>query len=206
MRVSEQRYHNDILRYALAARMVSHEARTRTIRRWSGVSEGRVRELYRAYAREKGDRYAVRHRGPSPRQAAFFLRTAQIRSEAAALAALCSLLGVVPTQPLANARRELPSARRGELLCRAYEMFQRFAGTSQITLEHAVLLVTAVAQGTRLRLGHCVHCGGAIVFDPLSLMRRACSACADEHLDDPPSQAAPLLPDLHAQDPQRSLF
>lgn len=180
MRTTKRRYQKEIQCLSLAARMVAHEARTQTIRRWSGVSEARVRELYRAYARERGARYAVRHRGPAPRQPAFFLRTAQIRGDAGALAALCCRLEVIPPRLMANARRELPSVHRGELLCRAYEMFTEMVGQSDITLEHAALLVIAIAQGTQLRIGHCVHCGGAIVFDPGEIGRRACRHCCEE--------------------------
>ncbi|MGH8254607.1 MAG: hypothetical protein ACRET0_00125 [Steroidobacteraceae bacterium] len=206
MRAIKRRYEKEIQCLSLAARMVAHEARTQTIRRWSGVSEARVRELYRAYARERGDRYAVRHRGPAPRQPAYFLRTAHIRGDAGALAALCSLLEVIPPQPMPNARRELPNLPRGELLCRAYEMFTEMVGESDLTLEHAALLVTAIAQGTQLRIGHCVHCGGAIVFDPGELGRRACRHCCEEqHASGETDEPAPPASQL-PEGTQQSLF
>jgi hypothetical protein len=173
-------YHTDLLRYTLAARMVGHEARTDTIMRWSGLTEARVRELYRSYESDSGNRKAVRHRGPAPRQPAFFLRSAQMRTEAAALAAVCSILGVVPPRTLPNAHRELPNFRRGELLCRAYEMYRSLVGASELTLEHAALLVIAIAQATELRLGRCLHCGSAMVFDALGTSRLVCGHCCHE--------------------------
>ena len=178
MRVTKSRYHNQVQRYALAARMVAHEVRTDTICRWSGLSEGRVRELYRAFARERGDRRTVRHRGPAPKQPAFFLRTAQVCREAGALAVVCATLGVLPEQPLPNAPHELPGLQRGELLCRAYEMFKGLVGASTITLEHTLLLAIAIAQGTQLTLGHCQCCGGAVIFHPHGSARSpACKQC-----------------------------
>ena len=207
MRVSKRRYHNEILGYALAARMVTHEARTDTIRRWSGVSEDRIRLLYRANGPERGERPAVRHRGPAPRQSAFFLRTAQIRSHAGALAGMCSLLGIIPAQPLANARRELPGLHRGELLCCAYEMFRSLVGASEITLEYSVLLVVAIAQGTQLRLGNCLHCGAAIVFDPSEPGWRACRHCRNEvQLLSEHASAAATSVDAISYGTQQSLF
>jgi len=173
----KRRYETDLLRMSVAKKMVAHEARTRTIQRWCGLSEGRVRELYRSWAQDRGFRYAVRHRGPTPHQPALFLKTSRLRSEAAALAALCGLYEIIPRQPLANVRRELPNLQRGERLLRAYETFLSLIGRTEITLEQTVLLLTAVTQGTVLRLGHCVHCGAAIVFDPNDRRRRACGRC-----------------------------
>jgi len=178
MPVPKRRDHTEKMqRITLASRMVAHEVRLSTIRRWCGVSDNRVRELYRSWAHEKGIRYAVRHRGPTPRQPALFLRSAQVRSEAAAFAGLCCLFEIFPKRPLANPRRELPSLQRGEQLLLAYEMFLSLVGSSVISLEQAMLLLTAVTQGTQLRLGHCVHCGAAIVFDPGAAQRRCCGRC-----------------------------
>lgn len=188
MRVPKRRYRNDLQRYALAARMVVHEVRTETIRRWSGLSEGRVRQLYRAYARERDDQRTVRHRGPAPNRPTFFLRSAQNRHDAGALAALCSALGAIPPQPVPNARRELPSVQRGELLCRAYELFRDLVGSTTITLEHTLLLAVAISQGTELKLGNCSECGGALIYQPYaSAQIPPCKFCrtsapADMHL------------------------
>ena len=178
MRITDPRYRRDIARYSLAATMVRLEARTRTIRQWTGVSGRLVRALYDSYLRDEGR--TLRHRGPTPRRAAFFLRSAKVRDEAAALVGLCSVLQVIPAQPLDNARRELPGLQRGERLCRVFELFQGLVGSSEFTLDHAILLIVAVAQGTELRLGHCTDCGGAMIFDPEALSRRMCSHCAAE--------------------------
>jgi hypothetical protein len=177
MRVRKRLYHSDLQRYSLAARMVRHEARLATIRRWTGLTVGRVQELYRTYGSDRGPPRSARHRGPAPRQPALFLKTAHMRNEAAAFAALCNLFEIIPARAFPNARRELPDLRRGELLCLAYEMYHSFVSPSEITLDHAALLIVALAQGTQLRIAHCTSCGGAILFSPLDASRRICSYC-----------------------------
>src|SRR5690348_9976044 len=107
MRITKRRYHTELLRLIVAARMVQHEARTKTICRWSGVSEVRVRELYRACWADRGREHARRPRGPPPHQPAIFLRTAPIRNEAAALAVLCGLLDITPGRFQAQTPREI---------------------------------------------------------------------------------------------------
>mgnify|MGYP000532382387 CR=1 FL=1 len=49
MRVSDDRYSRDRQRIDLALRFIHHEARTRTIRIWTGLTDDRIRKLYRSY-------------------------------------------------------------------------------------------------------------------------------------------------------------
>src|SRR6186997_2321381 len=74
MRISDDRYSRDRLRLDLALRFIHHEARTHTIRAWTGLTDDRIRKLYRTYLYEAGGTGVARHRGKSPRQAAFFTR------------------------------------------------------------------------------------------------------------------------------------
>ena len=92
MRISDYRYNRDRLRLDVAVRFIRHEARTRTIRQWTGLTDDRIRKLYHSYL--QGGGRTTRHRGKSPRQAAYFLRTARMRDEASALASLCCLVGL----------------------------------------------------------------------------------------------------------------
>jgi hypothetical protein len=46
MRISENRYERDRQRLELALRFLTHEARTQTIRVWTGLSDDRIRKLY----------------------------------------------------------------------------------------------------------------------------------------------------------------
>jgi hypothetical protein len=45
MRVSDDRYSRDRLRLDLALRFIRHEARTRTIRAWTGLTDDRIRKV-----------------------------------------------------------------------------------------------------------------------------------------------------------------
>ena len=52
MRISDDRYSRERLRMELALRFLQHEARTQTIRTWTGLSDDRIRKLYRSYMSE----------------------------------------------------------------------------------------------------------------------------------------------------------
>ena len=122
MRITDDRYTRDRLRLDLALRLIRHEARTRTIRSWTGLTDDRIRKLYRSYVADAGRRDVRRHRGKSPRQSAFFMRNAGIRREAAGLATLLCILGLLKREGSA-----VPGAveqlRWGERFCEAYETF-----------------------------------------------------------------------------------
>lgn len=45
MRVSDDRYSRDRQRFDLALRFIHHEARTRTIRVWTGLTDDRIRKV-----------------------------------------------------------------------------------------------------------------------------------------------------------------
>jgi hypothetical protein len=49
MRVSDDRYTRDRQRLDLALRLIRHEARTFTIRQWTGLSDDRIRNSFRGY-------------------------------------------------------------------------------------------------------------------------------------------------------------
>jgi len=177
MRVSDDRYSRDRLRYDLAMRFIRHEARTHTIRTWTGLSDDRIRKLYRSYVEEAGKEAVPRHRGKSPTQAAFFTRTPRLQEDSALLASYFSLLGVLPPRTLPEGTPTLPNVVRGELLCQAFEAFHALRPASQITFEHAVFLVTAIARGDELKLGGCTECGSLLVVDALTLNPPRCQHC-----------------------------
>jgi hypothetical protein len=54
--------------------------------------------------------------------------------------------------------------------------------SSQITFEHAVLLVNALASGEELKISGCVDCGGLAVVDSLAEGAARCSHCSSEAL------------------------
>jgi len=179
MRISDDRYSRDRQRYDLALRFIQHEARTRTIRIWTGLTDDRIRKLYRSYVAEDCNSQLIRHRGKSPQQTSFFVRTPQIRQEAAVLASVCYLLGVMPTSQLIDVQHGLPGMQRGEALCEAFETYLHLVPVARISFEHAVFLVVALARADELRAGPCVDCSGLILLDRYTPAVRRCLACED---------------------------
>jgi hypothetical protein len=162
MRITDDRYTRDRLRLDLALRLIRHEARTRTIRSWTGLTDDRIRKLYRSYVADAGRRDVRRHRGKSPRQSAYFMRNAGVRREAAGLATLLCVLGLLKrdggTQPGA-----LEQLRFGENFCEAYETFLSLNERPQITFEHACHLLRSLEKQNEICLDDCECCGSQLV-------------------------------------------
>lgn len=174
MRISDDRYHRERLRMELALRFLVHEARTHTIRAWTGLSDDRIRKLYRSYVRH-ARLQLPRHRGKSPHQVGYFTRTQRLQQESAALASVLMLLGVLPAPAAAAA---LPGLQRGELLCEAFEAYRTMIPAAQISFEHAVFLTSALWSGELLRLGACVGCGSVMVTERFPARVTRCQQCA----------------------------
>jgi len=189
MRISDDRYSRERARMELALRFLRHEARTQTIRAWTGLSDDRIRKLYRSYM-SQARRHLPRHRGKSPHQVAYFTRSLRLQEETAVLASVLSLLGAVPTgtyaamsgragaPPAAEVPGSLPALARGELLCEAFEVFRLLLPSGQISFEHAVFLATALARGDQLRLGGCCDCGSLMVTERFPLREVRCHHCS----------------------------
>ncbi|HEY6457814.1 MAG TPA: hypothetical protein VIY90_21270, partial [Steroidobacteraceae bacterium] len=179
MRISDNRYSRDRFRFDLALRFIRHEARTQTIRAWTGLSDDRIRKLYRTYLHEPG--FAVsRPRGKSPQQSAFFTRSPKLKEESALLASVCSLLGVLPQTGAQFNQRALANLARGELLCQAFEVYQQLMPSRGISFEHAVFLVTALARGDELTIERCVECGVLCIANRLDRNAGCCADCAEQ--------------------------
>jgi hypothetical protein len=186
MRICDDRYSRERTRHELALRFLRHEARTQTIRAWTGLSDDRIRKLYRSYLGHVR-RQLPRHRGKSPRQIAYFTRSLRMQEETALLVSVLALLAVVPTPPAAGPLQPWPAApgadlapglARGELLCQAFETFRWLLPEGHISFEHAVFLLTALASGEQLRLSSCGDCGGVMVAERFLLRAPRCPYCA----------------------------
>jgi len=183
MRISDDRYSRDRLRLDLALRFIHHEARTHTIRAWTGLTDDRIRKLYRTYLYEAGGVGVARHRGKSPRQAAFFTRSLRMRREAAVFASVSSLYGLITPQTVTidraidRAAQPALTVARGALLCEAFETYRALVGEPQISFEHAVFLLGALHSGDELRVAHCRECCGVLVTDRLTLRTPVCNDC-----------------------------
>jgi hypothetical protein len=158
--------------------MLEQEARTQTVRAWTGLTSDRVRNLARGHVAPTARGQPQRHRGPSPSCLAALLSTARMHSEASAAAGLCRVMQILPERPLSNARAALPSPARAERLLDAFELFRTAIPQARLTLEQLVLLVLTVAEGDSWALDHCTRCHATILIDQLDRApRRLCAHC-----------------------------
>jgi hypothetical protein len=196
MRVSDDRYTRDRERFDLALRLIHHEARTFTIRQWTGLSDDRIRKLYRSYVSDRDERSVLRHRGKSPRQAAYFFRNPELNFQSAQLASLYVMCGLLcGTDSRLEARYRVGSLESGALICRAYEAYLELhapmtwqalarAGAPSahtreiISFEHAWFLLFALARRDEITLARCGECGGLRLIDLLARRRSECGNCA----------------------------
>jgi hypothetical protein len=174
MRISDDRYDRDLRRYNLARRMLQHEVRTATIVVWTGLSKYRIQTLFRSY---QGTGGYTRHRGKSPFQPAFFLRSLLHECESSALTYIALQMEIIPAEIVPDAATSLPSLARGERLVNAFELYRALAPHSRLSLEHAVLLVTELAHRQTLSLGYCDICDGLRVVDRLAVCHALCAFC-----------------------------
>ena len=178
MRVSDDRYTRDRHRLDLALRLIRHEARTFTIRQWTGLSDDRIRKLYRSYVMNHESRRVLRHRGKSPRQAAFFFRNAELNFQAAQLASLFVVHGLLCGSNLGlEPRFSVGSLESGTLLCHAYESYLELHAPVSISFEHAWFLLLALSRRDELGVAQCGACGGVRLRDLLSKRRLTCGNC-----------------------------
>jgi hypothetical protein len=177
MRITDDRYTRDRLRLDLALRLIGHEARTRTIRSWTGLTDDRIRKLYRSYVADAGRREVRRHRGKSPRQSAYFMRNAAIRREAAGLATLLCILGLLRREAGA-APGAVEQLRWGESFCEAYETFASLFEHPQISFEHACHLLRSLEKQNEICLDDCEGCGSLLVVMRYAERPKACEFCA----------------------------
>jgi hypothetical protein len=192
MRVSDNRYEEDLRKHNLAIWMIGHGARTRTITRWTGLNRQRVQRLARRYQdSEPGDH---RRRGISPFQSAYFTNSETLEAESLALAFIASELQVIPSGSLPDQPRSLPELARGERLVMAYEWYRALVPEAQISLERAVLFITELMDGRTLGLRRCKSCADPMVVDrrqptlsepcPFCRADRRAMACGYDTLSD----------------------
>ena len=178
MRVSDDRYTRDRQKFDLALRLIRHEARTFTIRQWTGLSDDRIRKLYRSYCLDHDSYTVLRHRGKSPRQAAFFFRNPEVAFHAAQLASLFLIYGLVGAAGGGlQSRYRVGSLEWGALLCQAYETYLALHTPANISFEHAWFLLLALGRRDEVGMARCEDCGGLRLRDLLSRRKQLCGTC-----------------------------
>jgi hypothetical protein len=176
--VSDDRYTRDRQRLDLALRLIRHEARTFTIRQFTGLSDDRIRKLYRSYCLHGAATVVTRHRGKSPRQAAFFFRSPELRFHAANLASLFLLYGLLrATSEGVESGFRVGSLESGALLCGGYEAYRELHSPAFISFEHAWFLLLAIGRRDEIALRRCAGCDGVRLHDLLAKRGAACLTC-----------------------------
>lgn len=178
MRLTDDRYAYERSQFELALRMIGHEARTRTIRRCTGLSDDRIRKLYATYFRD-GGRQVRRRRGKSPRQIARFVKTPEHQLQATTLVALycASLLLRLELSGKVRATWPRPGVEFGHRLCRAFETYLLLHDAPLLSFEWAWNLLNTIAANDELVLARCVHCDSPYVRDAYAIDRCRCPAC-----------------------------
>jgi hypothetical protein len=155
-------------------------------------------KLYRSYVLNQDVRRVQRHRGKSPRQAAFFFRNSELYFQSAQLASLYVMYGLLcGTNGGLESRYRVGSLESGTLLCQAYEAYLELHAPVSISFEHAWFLLLALARHDEVGIARCKNCGGVEVRDLLARHKLVCGNC------DGAAPAVPLLEfanALHRQD------
>ena len=179
MRLTDDRYSGERSQFELALRMIRHEARTRTIRECTGLSDDRIRKLYNRYFRTGGSTSIKRRRGKSPRQITRFVKNSQNQMQATTLVALFSagLLVRIDQDDSVHPCWPRPDVEFGHRLCRAYETYLLLHMNPQLSFEWAWNLLQCICYNDELFLANCRNCGVLYVQDAYALDRGSCPAC-----------------------------
>ena len=174
-----ERYRQHQRMWDLAWRMLAHDARTGTVSQWTGLSERRVRALVQRYT-SPSDTDVKRPRGKSPYKIDALLRPPLLRAEAALFAQTCIDANYFNLEAIPGPEVALPDVDRGEELCAAYEAFKAHFPSSSLTIEQALLVLTALARGDEVALKQCPQCSAPMLLDRLSTRHQRCPRCSSK--------------------------
>jgi hypothetical protein len=179
MRLTDNRYANEKQQFELAIRMIHHEARTRTIKACTGLSDDRIRKVYTTYFRNTGQNAVKRRRGKSPRQIGLFVKSPGNQLEATTLIALfcASLLLRVDRVNKVHTCWPRPDVEYGHRVCRAFETYVLLHPNYSINFEWAWNLLQNISRNDELYLARCRRCGGRYVQDAYAIDGRICPSC-----------------------------
>ena len=179
MRLTDDRYASERAQFELALRMIRHEARTRTIRECTGLSDDRIRKLYATYFRNSGANGIKRRRGKSPRQIARFVKSPRHQLQATTLVALycAGLLLRIDDESRVHPSWPRPDVEFGHRLCRAFETYLTLHRQPCLNFEWAWNLLQSISYNDELYLAACRHCDAHYVQDAYALDNATCPAC-----------------------------
>jgi hypothetical protein len=175
MRATDDRYRTEQAKFELAMRMIGLEARTGTIRYWTGLSDDRIRKLYASYFKY-GGRPVRRRRGRSPTQVGPLVRNAGRALESGVLANLLAVNGLIdwerPGEPELRNNIDL-----GHRFCECFETYLILVPRPLLTFEWTWNLLVSIRRGEELGIVRCSNCAICYIIDLLSLPRSTCPGC-----------------------------
>ena len=182
MRLTDDRYASERSQFELALRMIRHEARTRTIRECTGLSDDRIRKLYATYFRDSGSNDIRRRRGKSPRQVTRFVKNPENQLQATMLVTLfyCGLLLRIDSENKVAPCWPRPNVEFGHRVCRAFETYLLLHDKPRLSFEWAWNLLHAISYNDELYLAECGNCDSRYVQDSYALDHKNCPACEIE--------------------------
>ncbi|HEY0684253.1 MAG TPA: FlhC family transcriptional regulator [Steroidobacter sp.] len=172
-------YRHERCRQDLALRMIRHEARTCTIRECTGLTDDRIRRLYRSYAHELSESPVRRRRGKSPRQTTFFIRNTRAQFESSLLASAFAAFGLLHAEQGAKKtpRAHVGAVEYGRLFCDAYETHQQLLDSPTLSFEHAWFLLQLLNRSGDLQAARCRHCDSYYLRNRFNVWRHTCPTC-----------------------------
>ena len=179
MRFTDDRYAGERHQFELALRMIRHEARTRTIRECTGLSDDRIRKLYATYFRDNGQSQIKRRRGKSPRQVMRFVKNPRNQLQSTTLVALfrAGLLIRIDVDDSVHPCWPRPDVEFGHRLCRAYESYLLLHDQPTLSFEWAWNLLQSISWNDELYLAICENCSARYVQDAYALDDATCPSC-----------------------------
>ena len=179
MRLTDNRYAGERSQFELALRMIRHEARTRTIRECTGLSDDRIRKVFSTYFRNSGHTDVKRRRGKSPRQVQRYVKNPASQLQATTLVALfcAGLLVRIDEDNQVHACWPRPNVEFGHRLCRAYETYLLLHDDAKLNFEWAWNLFHCISYNDELYLASCGRCDARYVQDAYALDTRICPTC-----------------------------
>jgi hypothetical protein len=158
-------------------RMIQHEARTGTIRYFTGLSDDRIRKLYTSYFKYDGRLSVKRHRGKSPTQIAPLVQTPDRALESGVFVSLLRANGLIGSNGAADPELQ-GNIDLGHRFCQCYETHCIVVPDPLLTFEWGWNLLLGIRRGDELGVARCDLCSMSYVYDLLALPRCACPACA----------------------------
>ena len=177
MRATDNRYAGERDRFDLAIRLIEHEARTGTIRLFTGFTEDRIRKICASYF--PSQEVLRRRRGKTPSQIGPFVSSARRLGEASLLTGLFVHMEIARLDRDCRALQAMgePGVNLGVGLCTAFEAYRVLHPAPQLSFEWTWNLYRSLVSRRELRLAWCALCEGPYVQDAYALDYERCPFC-----------------------------